>query len=121
MADAAQAYEYTMTVEADNQEATPFKQEFVQRVQGLKDVSASISRYFVTDDKFFDQVTAGTHCVLEFYLDYSGAAFCRMWALIASDEVSAAADSVIEESIDFEGVTDANGRSVAIIIGGETL
>lgn len=121
MADVAQAYEYTLTIEADNQEATPFKQEFINRVQGMKDVSASISRYFVVDDVFLDQVTAGADCVLEFYLDYTDDAFCRVWALIASDEVSAAADGVVEDAIDFEGLTDANGRSVAIIIGGETL
>ncbi|WP_018130715.1 hypothetical protein [Effusibacillus pohliae] len=109
---AGEAYEFKYTMEADNQDATTFQSDYVKRTQGLKDVSASLSQWYV-DRTFVDKLTDGRPVLLEFYVDAALGVDLRMWATPSSDEVSASADGLVEEALEFDGTTDADGRMVA--------
>ncbi|WP_134705091.1 hypothetical protein [Ammoniphilus sp. YIM 78166] len=108
-----EAKEYSWIIEADNQETTGFQDAWVKRKQALKDTSASLGRWYV-DPVFRNKLEAGEPVVLEFYVDAALAPDLKMWAVCSSDEISGSADGLIEESIDFEGTTDKDGRAVSV-------
>lgn len=107
-----EAFEYTFTLSADNADSTVFGEEFINRTQALKDFSASITQFY-GDDYFFDKWRLDGEYVLEFYADGTTNPIVRAWTKISSDEPSAAVDALVEESIDFEGTTDADARAVS--------
>lgn len=113
MSTVAEAYEYSWTLEADNQDISQFGDDYIRRAQGQKDASASLSRWFNMDNLFSDAIRNGSILVLEFYTEASAAPDAKMWALVSSDETSAAVDGMVEESIDFEGTTDNEGRVIS--------
>lgn len=107
----AESYEYTWTIEADNQDASAFQDSFVKRKQGLLDVSAELSRWYV-DEAFFDLLDQDKTFVVEFYADGS-ATTLRAWMKIASNEVSSSVDGLVEESLELEGTPDADRRVIS--------
>jgi hypothetical protein len=107
----AESYEYTWTIEADNQDASAFQDSFVRRKQGLLDVSAELSRWYV-DTSLFDLLDTDKTFVVEFYSD-SNIAPLRAWMKIASDEVSGAVDGLVEEALELEGTPDADRRVIS--------
>jgi hypothetical protein len=107
----AESYEYTWTIEADNQDASAFQDSFVRRKQGLLDVSAELSRWYV-DEAFFDLLDQDKTFVVEFYAD-GNATPLRAWMKIASNEVSSSVDGLVEESLEFEGTPDADRRVIS--------
>jgi hypothetical protein len=106
-----EAYEYTLTIESDNQDATRFQDSFVRREQGLLDVTAELSMWYV-DSSLYDLLDQDKTLVVEFYAD-SGAAPLRAWMKIASNEVSSSVDGLVEESLEFEGTPDADRRVIS--------
>lgn len=112
-ASVGQAYEYTWTCSGDNLDATYFGNEFIVRKQGLKDFSANISKFYDTDNYFFNKLQTDGQYVLEFYSLGSSTPDIRAWTKISNDEDSGSVDALNEESIDFEGVNDADNRSIS--------
>jgi hypothetical protein len=110
--DVAEAYEFSYSIEADNLDATRFQDEYVRRKQGQIDFSSELSAWHdVNVDVFTDALLNNKIMVLEFYVNNS--LDLRAWVLTASDEIESAADSLVEEGIEFEGTTDKEGRAVA--------
>ncbi|TCW35298.1 hypothetical protein EDC32_10810 [Laceyella sacchari] len=107
----AESYEYSWTIEADNQDASAFQDSFVKRKQGLLDVSAELSRWYV-DASLFDLLDTDKTFVVEFYSD-SNTAPLRAWMKIASNEISSAIDSLVEEALELEGTPDSDRRVVS--------
>lgn len=107
----AESYEYTWTIEGDNQDATVFGDNYVKRKRGLLDVSASLSKFYV-DSTLYDHLVADNTLIVEFYSDSSGTPL-RAWMKIASDEVSSAVDGLVEEALELEGTSDADGRVIS--------
>lgn len=108
---AGEAHEWTYTLDGANQDVSRFRDDYVRRIQAQIDASASLGKYFI-DNQFIDRILAGDVVVLEFQVDIN-VVDLRMWAVLASDQVSGAPDGVVDESIDFEGTTDVDGRSAA--------
>lgn len=107
------AYEYTWTCSGDNLDNTCFEKEFIARQQGLKDFTASLSRFYEETNMFYNILDGDLQLALEFYSDASLSPDVRAWVKIATNEDSASVDGLVEESIDFEGVHDSDGRSVS--------
>ncbi|HET7657517.1 MAG TPA: hypothetical protein VFK37_04435 [Bacillales bacterium] len=115
MSKAAEAYEYKYKIEADNQDQHEFGVVYNKRVQGLKDVTGSIKRWYQTNSFFFDALNNEDVVVLEFYSDSSAASpDLKAWAILSGDKPSVKVDGLVEEEIDFEGTEDRDGRAVAI-------
>lgn len=113
---AAEAREYTVTLSASNQDASALGDTHVRRQQGLKDASGSISLWTTTDRYFEEALAAGSPVVLDFYSDGNAAApDIRAWALISSDEISAAADGLAETAVEWEATADVDGRSISLV------
>jgi hypothetical protein len=108
---AAESYEYTWTIEADNQDATRFQDSFVRWEQGLLDVTAELSKWYV-DSSLYDLLDQDKTLVVEFYSDSSGNPL-RAWMKIASDEVSSSVDGLVEEALELEGTPDADRRVIS--------
>jgi hypothetical protein len=114
MADAGQAREYSYSIEASNEDATVFGDQWRRRQQAGKDASGSLSRFHV-DDAFTSVLYDGTPIVVEFSIDVNAEPDMRMWAILSSEEVSGSVDGLVEGSIDFESTNDIDNRAIAII------
>ncbi|GAA0360954.1 hypothetical protein [Bacillus horti] len=113
LTNVAGAYEYTFTLESDNQTIPAFHSAQMNRVQGKKDVTGSIAKWFTTSDLFVDNFHKGKPVVLEFYTDESDIPAVKLWALLSTVEVTASQEAVVEESIEFEAVADKEGRVIS--------
>lgn len=114
LADAAEAREYSYSIEASNEDATRFGDIYRRRQQAGKDASGSISRFHV-DQAFTEIMMDGRVVVLEFSIDVNAEPDLRMWAILSSEEVSGSVDGLVEGSLDFESADDVDRRSVAVI------
>lgn len=113
MSVAAEAYDYTYTIDSDNAEDNAFGDEFISRVQTLKDISGSISRWYKLDSYYYDALTSGEPVVIELYADEGSTFELRIWGLLATDEITAAVDGLVEEAVDFEGTHDDDNRALS--------
>lgn len=111
LAKALESYEYSYTIEANNEMNTAFGDSYVKRVQTLLDFNASLSKYHV-DLAFQDRLLSGDPFVVEIYSDSSGSPI-RAWCIMSSDEISSSVDGLVEESIEVEGTQDAERRVIS--------
>jgi hypothetical protein len=110
VAAVATATSFGISRKATNVETTPLGAPgaAVQRQQVLKDVSGSIGRFDEADDLFVDALIAGGAVCVQ--LNVSGSPHRRMWALVMTSDIDGEADGLLEEGIEWEGTTDADGR-----------
>lgn len=110
MTAVATATSFGISRKATNPETTPLgaSGRAVTRQQTMKDVSGSLSRFDEADDLFADALIAGVPVVVQ--LNLNGSPHRRAWALIVSDDSDGEADGFLEEGIEWEGTTDADGR-----------
>lgn len=113
MATAAECRDFSLSLSGNNVSVASFGTEWEKRLATTKDVSGSLSRWASTDKYFRDNLTGGKEVVIEFWHDSTLAdPDFRIWAVLASDEMSAAIDGAQEEAVEFEGTTDADGNSL---------
>lgn len=113
MSNAAQAKEYSWTLEAENAEDTEFQDVWKTRVQALLNFSGSLGKWYV-DGYFIDALRNDDIKMLEIYADNSVNPDVRAWVRLTSAVGSASVDGLVEKSIDFEGVFDNDRRVVAV-------
>lgn len=112
--DVLEAYEYSYTLEASNEDCTTFESEFVKRKQTLKDISATIERFYESSLYFLNNLLSDTDLVINFYSDASSNPDVKAWVKIANVEDSASVDGLVEESLELEGNTDLEKRCVSV-------
>lgn len=110
LTDAATAHRYSTSRSRAVPSDTAFGQTWETVVSGVKAIRGSLSRW-VIDEYFGDALVAGTIVVLDLFPDRSGTRFTRVWALLNSEQMEAAVDGVADESVEFTGAHDADGRS----------
>lgn len=96
----------TMTIDGDNQDITSFGDNWMARLQGLKDASYSISGFFDVADTTGQLVIRaalinGTDLYIQFLPD--GTSGFTQKVVPSSLEISSAVDGVSEISMDLEG------------------
>jgi len=101
--------EASASFEGDNIDITVFSNTFVKRAQGLKDVKYSVSGFAKTDDTNGQTIiqTAwlnGTDLYVQFL--YNGTIGFKQKVVVASIEISASVDGMVEYSAEFEGAGD---------------
>lgn len=97
---------------ANNIDTTKFADTFVRRRQGLKDASGSVAGFLV-DTTYATLLQAGNPIVLDFYYQPS-APDIRIRALLSADSITAAVAGVIDDQLDWQSVSDADGNCVAL-------
>lgn len=98
MTVAAYAHVMSNSRMCDLMEATPFGSTNKKRIPGLKSASGTLSQFNVADTTYSDALTAGEPIVIEILSDTSDEPD-RFWALLESDELTAALESVQDEII----------------------
>ena len=100
LSTAAYAHDYTYNRGIDLHDVTSFREDYRRRLPGLKYASGTLSQWDVTDSYFADALTSGEPVVLELRGQAAGNPQ-RVWALIESDEMAAAVDSLQDEAVSF--------------------
>jgi len=101
----AEAREYSFEAERETLDATFFQDASRQHKVGLLSASATIGKFYTTDNYFIEMLLNGTTKVVEFYADATTDADFRVFANVSSDTVSSAVESLTDESISLQ-VTD---------------
>jgi predicted secreted protein len=94
------------SIEGDNQDITAFSENYISRLQGLKDTSYSLSGYFDVADTTGQLVIRNalvTNTTLYFRFLYNGTNGYKQQVKVSSFEVSASVDGISELSIELEG------------------
>jgi len=113
MSTVAEAKEYSYTITAANAIDCSFGDDWATRVRTTLDVSATLNRWWV--DVFFrDALIAATVLVLQFYSDSSGSADLLAWVLPKGENWSSQRAGLSEESLQFDGVLDADNRAISL-------
>jgi hypothetical protein len=108
----AEAFEFEFSIAANNGDTTEFLDQYMNRIQLLKDVTGTISRYKSSSTLFFDNLHNGVVFVLEIFTDNTVAADFLAWVLLAEVETTGAVSAVVMENISFEGTKDVDGTVV---------
>lgn len=98
MTVAAYANQASKSDNCDIIDCTPFGATYKKRVKGLKSASGSLTQLNLADDTFKDALTAGVPIVLE-YRATPESEPDRYWALLESDEVTAAIEGLQSEAV----------------------
>jgi predicted secreted protein len=94
------------SIDGDNQDITAFTDTYISRLQGLKDVSYSLSGYFDSADTtgqlaIRSSLVGNTTLYIRFL--YNGTNGYKQQVKVSSFEVSASVDGISEVSIELEG------------------
>jgi len=111
MATAAEAYELSYTLQAENADATRFQDAWVKRTQVGLDASGSFAQWYLTDANMADVLMAGDVVVVEYQIDNQ--VDLRAWALLSSTEPATQVRAIQMENIQWQGTQDAEGRVVS--------
>lgn len=98
--------EGSMSADGDNQDITTLSDAYINRVQGLKDVSYSLSGFYKPDDTngqavIRDAWINGSDLYVQYLPDGSNG--FKQKVVVSSFEVSASVDGMVEVSIELEG------------------
>lgn len=104
-------YEWSIDEDAGLEETPEFGDTVVTHTSTLESWSGSAEMYFGTDDRFQDWV--GEEVVVAFYIDETAGTLQRFesWAKISTKSTDVPVDTLVEESIEFEGQTKIEYRT----------
>lgn len=107
--------EWELTITATSADVSDFDTgEWVARLALYKDASGSVKSWRDTvDSTWEDALIAGAPIVLELYTLSTGAADFLAWALLNKQQVQAALKNAQDQSIDWEGASDADNRVIS--------
>jgi predicted secreted protein len=96
----------SMSIDGDNQDITAFGDSYIARIQGLKDVSYSLSGYFdATDTTGQIRIRTALLNDSELHVKFlpDGTNGFRQQVRVSSFEMSGSVDGIVEVSIELEG------------------
>ncbi len=94
------ANEYSYSLENELEDITPFKSDYKKKMVVMSGMTGSLSKFRTIDNYFIDKLMSGEATVIEFYVDEVEDPV-RVFALLDTDELSAAASGVQGESVSF--------------------
>ena len=100
MSTATYAHDFSYARGVELMDVTAFLATHYKRLPGTKFASGTLSQFDMTDTYYADALVAGDPVVVEFVSD-SGTDPIRVWALLESDEISAAIDNPQDEVVSF--------------------
>lgn len=109
----AHAFQYTIA--ATNVDVTTLDSVYRSRIQSVKDVTGSLDEFWASGNARAQLVASTSQPVAVSFFDQSTSSFgVRCWAIVNQDDVQAAVDGVVDQSIGFEGTADADGRVISL-------
>lgn len=113
------AHAFSYTVAASNLDVTTFDSVYRSRIQSVLDVSGSLDEFWSTGNARLNLAASSSQPVaLSFYEQSTSSFGTRCWAYLSGDDISAAVDAVVDQSVGFEGTDDADKRVVTFTTRG---
>lgn len=107
------AHTFSYTISATNEDVTTFSATYRSRIQTVKDISGSIDVFWSSGNAEALLVASSSQPVALSFFDQSTSAFgVRAWAFVNQDDIAAAVDGVVDQSVGFEGTADVNQRTI---------
>lgn len=100
-ATAAECHEYSYSITQETTDTPKFGDEWNVKTPTIKGAEGSLSRWFSIDSYFATALISGAPVLIEFY-PQDTLNPDRMWGILTSDEMSAAVDGAVDESVSFE-------------------
>ena len=100
----ADGFSFTATVETLKN--TPFHVDFETFQAGLLTGTATLSRFFVVDDLFIDQLLDGEYKIIEYFVDATHK--ISFYGLISSEGIESPVDGLVMETVNYQ-VTNQMG------------
>jgi hypothetical protein len=97
----ADTFNFSATAEA--YENTAFGSQYKSFEAGLISGTATLGRFFLTDDLFIDALLDGQYKILEYYV--SSGVKISFYGILTSDSVDAAVNSLVREEMTFQITT----------------
>ena len=117
MVTAAECKTYRYSLQANNPDAsvmgTAAANKWRKRLQALKTVAGSLGQWYI-DSAYIDYLINDDTKVLEFYSDNLGNFDVKMWAKLNAAGIVAQIEGLVDESVEFEGTKDAEGRTISL-------
>ena len=114
----AKSFTYTLTAAILN--STGFDDAYTSggfptKSIGLFDAQGTLARWYQNPvaGYFRDALLNATVVVLEFSVNRAVGYDCRIWALLDKQQIAAAVSSLVDDTIDWQGVPDADGNVVS--------
>ena len=114
----AKSFTYTLTAAILN--STGFDDAYTNcgfptKSIGLYDAQGTMARWYQNPvaGYFRDALLNATVVVLEFSVNRAVGYDCRIWALLDKQQIAAAVSSLVDDTIDWQGVPDADGNVVS--------
>jgi hypothetical protein len=101
MTEAAYCHSFSINKEVTLHDSTAFGDTDRTRKVGVKSAGGTLSQWDVTSSYFADALVAGEPVVIE-YLALSSETPKRLWAMLDSQELQAALDSLQDEAVSFQ-------------------
>lgn len=111
---AAECRSFTFSASAQNGDESTLEHDDIVRSQLQRDCSGSVGRWHI-NNYFRDALAAGDPVVLELSVGSGTTPIVRAWAVFTKSDTAGARDGYVEESIDFEGAADVDGRSFTFL------
>jgi len=102
----AKAHEYSLSLNGDTEDITPFQSVTKKLQQTLKSAEISLSAFYDETTVFVPYLMAGSLVVIEVQPSTSEAMKFRFFAQLSSDEISSSVSSIIGESLSFESTDE---------------
>ncbi len=114
LSTAAECRSFGFTVTAMNGDETTLEHDDTVRSQLQRDCAGSVGRWHI-NSLFRDALSAETPVVIEISVAAGVTPIARAWAVFPKIDLSGARDGYVEESVEFEGAADADGRSFTFL------
>ena len=102
----AKAHEYSLSLNGDTEDITPFQSVTKKLQQTLKSAEISLSAFYDETTVFVPYLMAGSLVVIEVQPSTNEAMKFRFFAQLSSDEISSSVSSIIGESLSFESTDE---------------
>lgn len=106
---------FTLTLQASQDDASTFGDTYKTSTRGMLDASGSIGAWLQSGTNALRaDLVADTPVVLEIYANASSAYTARVRATLNKEQIQAAVQGNIDQSVDFQGAVDVDGNAVAV-------
>lgn len=117
-ASVAAAHGYSYSISADNQDATVFGNAWRSRIQAQKDMSGSVQDFHSAPAFAQILVSSSQPVAITFHASSTASFDTRCWGYLSGDDISGAADGIVDGSVSFEGTADIDGHMVTFTTRG---
>lgn len=109
----SEAHAFTVNLSAANNDVTRFQDDWVRRIQGLKDLTGTIEDFHSNISGLNRMASTEDPLAVSIHIASTASYDMRFYAFFSADDISSSVDGVVEGSFGFEGTADLENRLVS--------